>query len=291
LWLPLLRAKLGPYAERASAAFIWAVIVRMYAARRTGMKRELFGYAAGGYDRILDRFEQTLRALRVAIITGCRCDSVQSSADGVAIVTKQGVHRFDRAIVTLAAPLAARLCPQLSPGERERLSGVEYQGIVCASLLSDVELAPYYVTNITDRWVPFTAVIEMSALVDRAAFGGRSLIYLPKYAAPGDLLFQTPDEAIEEQFLSALSHMYPHFSRRHVRAFRISRVPYVLPVPTIRYSERVAPVQTSVPGLYLASSANIVNGTLNVNETVKLANSVADDLLADTQTSRMAAAI
>jgi len=291
LWLPLLRAKLGPYAERASAAFIWAVIVRLYAARRTGMKRELFGYASGGYDRILERFEAKLRALRVSIVTGCRCELVQSSGDGVAVVTKHGMYRFDRAIVTLAAPLAARLCPQLTQSESERLSEVEYQGIVCASLLTDDELTPYYVTNITDRWVPFTAVIEMSALVDRAQFGGKSLIYLPKYAAAGDIVFQMPDDEIENEFLAALGRMHPAFSRRRVRAFRVSRVPYVLPVPTLGYSQRLTPVKTSVPGLYIAGSANIVNGTLNVNETVKLANSVAGELLTSGQDATVAVAI
>ncbi len=291
LWLPLLRAKLGPYAEQASAAFIWAVIVRMYAARRTGMKRELFGYAAGGYDRVLDRFEQKLRSMGVAIHTGSRCDVVQRSSNGVSVFTQQSVHHFDRVVVTLAAPLASRICPQLSTGERDRLGSVEYQGILCASFVSDVGLTPYYVTNITDRWVPFTAVIEMTSLVDRATFDGKSLIYLPKYAAPSDQLFRTSDDAIETDFLSALMRMYPKFSRRHVRAFRISRVPYVFPVPTLGYSGRLPPIRTSVPGIYLASSANIVNGTLNVNETVKLANQVAGDLLSTPQDIRMAAAI
>jgi protoporphyrinogen oxidase len=44
IWLPLLRAKLGESYQDTSAAFIWATIARMYAARRTGMKTELFGY-------------------------------------------------------------------------------------------------------------------------------------------------------------------------------------------------------------------------------------------------------
>jgi protoporphyrinogen oxidase len=291
LWLPLLRAKLGPFAERASAAFIWAVIVRMYAARRSGMKRELFGYAQGGYDRVLDCFEQQLRSMGVRIQTGCRCDVVQRSTAGISIFTPRGVQRFDRGIVTLAAPLAARLCPQLSDHERALLTGIEYQGILCASLLCDKPLTPYYVTNITDSWVPFTAVIEMTALVDRATFGGKSLIYLPKYAAPYDRAFSISDDEIETEFLRALAKMHPSFSRDDVRAFRVSRVPYVLPVPTIGYSDRVPPIRTSVPGLYLAGSANIVNGTLNVNETVKLANRVAGDLLETPREVSMAEAI
>ena len=53
LWLPLLRSKLGENYRRASAAFIWATIARLYAARRSGQKREQFGYVDGGYRTIL----------------------------------------------------------------------------------------------------------------------------------------------------------------------------------------------------------------------------------------------
>ena len=48
-------------------------------------------------------------------------------------------------------------------------------------------------------------------------------------------------------------------------------VRHVFPIPTIGYSNRVPPIQTSVPGVYLVSSAQILNGTLNVNETLQLA--------------------
>jgi protoporphyrinogen oxidase len=43
IWLPLLKSKLGENYKVANAAFIWAIIARMYAARRTGMKQEMFG--------------------------------------------------------------------------------------------------------------------------------------------------------------------------------------------------------------------------------------------------------
>lgn len=280
LWLPLLRAKLGPYAERASAAFIWAIIVRMYAARRTGAKRELFGYVTGGYDRILRRFENVLAVRGIPIETSCRIRDVRRSGDGT-IVAGDGFERaFDEAVVTLPAPLAARVCSQLSDRERALCEGVEYQGIVCASFLCESPISPYYITNITDGWVPFTAVIEMTAFVDRRAFGGCSLVYLPKYAPASDPVFAASDEDIRNAFLGALERMHPHFSRSQVQAFRISRVPHVMPVPTVGYSDRLPPMDTSVPGLTLANSAHIVNGTLNVNETVTLANRVAANLLA-----------
>ena len=45
-------------------------------------------------------------------------------------------------------------------------------------------------------------------------------------------------------------------------AFRVSRVRQVLAVSTLSYSERLPPMVTSVPGLYVVNSAHIVNGTL-----------------------------
>ena len=115
-----------------------------------------------------------------------------------------------------------------------------YQGIVCASLLMKRPLAGYYVTNITDDWVPFTAVIEMTALVDRARFGGNSLVYLPRYLAQDDPEWARSDDEVREEFLAALERMYPGFRRDDVLAFHVSRVRYVLAVSTLDYSTRGA---------------------------------------------------
>ena len=60
IWLPLLRSKLGESYRKTSAAFIWATIQRMYAARRSGLKKEMFGYVPGGYGRILEAFHKHL---------------------------------------------------------------------------------------------------------------------------------------------------------------------------------------------------------------------------------------
>ena len=175
--------------------------------------------------------------------------------------------------------LAARLCPGLTARERALCEGVEYQGIICASLLTDAALTPYYITNIADATIPFTAVIEMSALVDRSEFAGKSLIYLPKYVSSDDPAFCMTDDEIEGTFLAALERMHPAFRRSSVRAFRVSRVPFVFPIPTLGYSERLPPIKTTVEGLFMANSAHIVNGTLNVNETVKLAHGLVPSLL------------
>src|SRR5262245_10765166 len=250
IWLPLLRAKLGENYRKASAAFIWAIIARMYAARRTGLKKEMFGYVRGGYARILDRLAELIEHDGVQLRLGTRVEKVDQE-DGQTVVETgdRGREAFDGVVVTSLAPVAERICPGLSADEKERLHGISYQGIVCASLLLKQPLAGYYVTNITDTWVPFTAVIETSALVDREEFGGNCLVYLPKYVTPDDPAFEWSDDEIREKFLSALERMYPHFHRDDVLAFRVSRVRHVLAISTLHYSQRLPPMATSVPGL------------------------------------------
>ena len=57
-------------------------------------------------------------------------------------------------------------------------------------------------------------------------------------------------------------------------------MPYVFPIPTWAIPSGLPPCGRAFAGLFLASSANIVNGTLNVNETVSLAHGLAPMLLA-----------
>lgn len=280
IWLPLLKAKLGDAWQRTSAAFIWATIQRMYAARRTGMKREMFGYLAGGYARMLAAFRQRLERLGVDIRTACPVRGVELNDYGQFTVTfpAEPPQSFDRVVLTTAAPLAARLCPQLSDDELRRLQNVEYSGIVCASLLLRKPLSPYYVTNITDA-APFTGVIEMTALVNPEELRGRTLVYLPKYALADDAVWARTDDEIQEEFVAALLRLYPGFSRDDLLAFRVSRVRHVFALSTLGYSQHVPPVKTSLPGLFVVNSSQIINGTLNVNETVRLAESAIDTLL------------
>lgn len=276
-WLPLLEAKLGDAHHETSAAFIWATIQRLYAARRTGLKKEMFGYVPGGYARILAKLAATLEAAGVEIRLSARVTSVGA---GPTVSTEDHGHElFDRVVVTTAAPVARRMIQGLSPSDYRLLEGVRYQGIVCASMLTQKPLSDYYLTYLHDP-APFTAVIEMSAFVDPQQFGENSLVYLPKYVAPGDPLFESSDETIRTEFLSTLEEMYPHFNAHDVLAFRVSRVRNVFALSSLDYSSRVPPQDTSLHGVHLICSAHILNGTLNVNETLELAEGAARRLIA-----------
>lgn len=286
IWLPLLRAKLGDNYRRTSAAFIWATIARMYAARRTGQKREMFGYVPGGYATILEQLGKILIDEGVDVRLESRVQRVHS-LDGQTVVTCGGQSEtFDNVVFTVPCPVISQLCEELTPNEHERLKSVEYQGIVCASLLLKKPVSQAYVTNITAPDIPFTAVIDMSALVDRQEFDGGGLVYLPKYVTAHDTAFEKSDEVLQEEFVTALEKMYPHFHRSQILDFRVSRVRHVMPLSTLGYTQRAPNMRTSQPGVYIVNSAQILNGTLNANETIRLGERAVFKLLSSQTTRR-----
>ena len=147
-----------------------------------------------------------------------------------------------------------------------------------AQMMPWYSIADYYVTNITDP-APFTAVIEMTALVDPDHLGGNHLIYLPKYVPRDDEeSFGKSDAEIESEFTDALLKMYPHLSADDITAFKISRAKDVLALATENYSQNLPPITTAAGNLHIINSSHIVNGTLNVNETIQLAEEAAETL-------------
>lgn len=280
IWRPLLSAKMGDNYKIASASFIWSYVARIYAARRGGMKTEMFGYIPGGYRRILERFGERLTAAGVSIQLASPVHAIERQADGVQIQTDAGTSTFDQVVITTAGPHAARMAKGLSDDERNRLEGIVYQGIICPSCLLDRKLAGYYLTYITDPTIPFTAIVEMSALVNAdEEFDGLSLVYLPRYVTADDAFWQHDDDEIRARFIAGLKKVYPDLTDANVKAFQVSRVRQVYAISTLGYSDRLPPMITSVPGIAIVNSAHIVNGTLAVNETVALAERVMPVLL------------
>lgn len=280
MWMPLLRAKLGDNHSLASAAFIWSYIYRLYKARQTGAKREVLGYVKGGYAPVLERFRDHLRARGITIRTGAFAEEVRDTGPGATVRLRGGAtHELDAAVMTIASTFIPGTCPQLDAEECRRLAGVVYQGVVCASVLVKKPLGGFYVTNITESWVPFTAVVEMTALVPPEHFGGYTLAYLPLYLTQDDPFWERSDEDIEEEFVGALVRMYDHLTREDVVHVRVSRAKKVQALATLRYQAEVLPATvTSVPRIFVANSSQIVNGTLNLNETLTVAERKAEEI-------------
>jgi protoporphyrinogen oxidase len=280
IWLPLLRSKLGEDYKLTSAAFICTTIKRLYTARDNGAKKEVFGYVSGGYTKILESLNAKIRSEKIEIITNFKVKEVIQSGAGLKVTSIAGIEKtYDYVISTLPSALSAYLCPQLSTVETERLKNIKYLGIVCVSLLIRNQLTPYYVTNITDGKLPFTGVIEMTSLVNKSFFGGNSLIYLPKYINSGDALFKLSDDELKKTFIDSLKIMQPLFKDEDILASNVARAKHVIAIPEMGYSQKLPYWNTTVNNLFIINSSFITDGTLNVNETLKVANTYLTEVL------------
>jgi hypothetical protein len=122
-------------------------------------------------------------------------------------------------------------------------------------------------------------VVEMTNLVDAAdETGGRALVYLPRYCSPDDKAFDEDDDAVVERCLSDLLLRYPQLHRDDVVGARLARARHVMPVPEPGRGTDAPAVSTGVPGLFLASSAQVVDGTLNVETTLALAEAAIAEI-------------
>lgn len=281
IWLPMLKAKLGEQYKITSAAFIWTTIQRMYAARRTGLKKEMFGYVSGGYNRIIGAFEKKLISLGVKIIVNTQVTTVvRDNLDKIILNTiTEAEFQFDAVISTLPSDISVQIASGMTRDEVEKHSAIRYLGVICPSILLKRPISGYYVTNIIDTWPPFTGIIEMTALVDPKEIGNRSLVYLPKYVEPGDPLFLKTSDELASYFLAPLFKMYPDLNEGDVTYWSVSSASKVFALPTLHYSKKLPPVTTTIKGYYIINSAQIINGTLNVNETILIAEHKLEEIL------------
>jgi len=281
IWLPLLRAKLGESYQETSAVFIWATIQRLYGARRSGLKKEMFGYVPGGYKKVIEMFKQKLLSEGVNVRTSYPAKEVSISSKGKPTIEfgNGAPQEFDEVIVTLPSGIAAKLCKGLSDAEVQKLNNVEYLGVICLAVLLDKPVSQFYITNITDTRFPFTGVIEMSALVDKKYLGGKSLVYLPKYVTSDDPLFKQPDDELRNYFLDNFKKMYPWLTDANIKFAGIARAKHVITVAKLNYSEVLPGIKTSLPGVSIINTSHIKDGTLNVNETVRVAETKLEEIL------------
>ena len=280
IWLPLLKAKLGDNYKNTSAAFIWTTIQRMYAARKSGLKKEMFGYVTGGYEKVNQRFAEHLVKLGVNIQYNAAVKAVQKTSDDkLEVVSGNNTQTFDKVISTLSSQASVAIANELTADEKQQHNDLKYLGVICPSVMLRKAISPYYVTNITDTWPPFTGIIEMTSLIDKNEVDGKHLIYLPKYVNPDDALFDKDDAALREIFMGALFKMYPELKEEDVLFWGVSKARVVFALPTINYSNKVPGINTSLKNYYIVNSAQIINGTLNVNETIQVAETKLKDIL------------
>jgi len=156
--------------------------------------------------------------------------------------------------------------------------------VLCPLLVLNRSLMPYYVLNITDGSIPFTAIVETTRLIDPAHVNGHHLIYLPKYLAPDNEMATWPDARVKEEWLRHLKRMFPEFEEGWIVAFIVQRARYVEPLRPMGTREQIPAIRTPVERLYMGNTAMIYPDLGNGEAVTRFAERVYETVTTDAQT-------
>jgi protoporphyrinogen oxidase len=278
IWKPLLDSRFDGDPSGLPATYLWARTRRMSGARSGGGKGgEEMGHIVGGHQRLIDAMVARARELGVEARTGAPVTGLALAEDGAVrgVELEDETLEFDLTIPTLQPPALRYLLPErhrglLAPYPQRWL------GVVCPIVKVRRRLLPYYAINITEP-TPLTSAVETTQVLGTDHTDGLQLVYLPKYCDPEAPEQSEDDEAVYRRFSDYLARLSPGFSRDDVVDWTVQRAKLVEPVHQLRSGSepRVAPVWPGVPGLALASNAQIYPYLLNGDSVMGFAEEVA----------------
>jgi protoporphyrinogen oxidase len=291
-WRPLLKAKFGSFYDRVAAVFIWATLTRLFGARSGAASKEKLGYVRGGYRRILERFETTLRAASAEVHLGTPISAIRdvgSPEHPQCELTfgrngSAGRRTFDHVLFTgptgAARPLVGpSLVPVVERALREHPASRSYLGIACLVLAVRRPLTPFYVLNVGDEGVDLTGVIEMTNLVDaEAETAGLSLVYVPKYMDSDDPMLAADDRDLERSLMDrGMKKIFPDFRTADIVYSGIHRAKFVQPLPLVAPAGPPAegPLPGFTPPFQILNTSMLRCATLNNDEVVALVDRFA----------------
>jgi protoporphyrinogen oxidase len=276
IWRPLLDSRFDGRHDELPATYLWARTRRMSSARAGAERRETMGCLVGGHQRLVDAIARRAIERGVELRLGASVSGLRVDAQGAVrgLVVDGESLDFELTIPTLQPPALARLLPDGLAGLLDAYPR-RHLGVVCVLLKVRRSLSPYYSVNICEP-TPITTVVEASHVVGTEHTGGLRLIYLPKYCDPDAPEHSEPDEVVYERFTGMLARVSPNFSREaDVVDWTVQRAKLVEPVHALGHRPRVAPVWPGVPGLALASNAQVYPRLLNGESVMTLAEGVA----------------
>jgi protoporphyrinogen oxidase len=252
LWRPLFDSKFEGRYDDLPATYLWSRMNRT-AGTRDRRGREVMGWIEGGYQAMVDRLADRIRARGGQVLTSTPVRFVPCSDHrAIGVVLDAGFRPHDTVVATQVRPnLPHMLAPEL-----EHALGTDHQrylGVVCLVARVRRSVSPYYALNITDRRIPLTSVVETTHVVDPEAAGGH-LLYLPKYVNPDSPELERSSAEIRDDYLGQLKSMFPSFREEDVIAAQVARARVAEPVYPVSAPK---PDPFVYPGLVVASSAQV----------------------------------
>ncbi len=268
-WQPLLEGKFGDDYQQVNMAWFWARVVA---------RSPRLGYFVGGFQGFVDALVDKVRALGGEVRLNAHVRGIHPEATGhIRLELRAGDQTHDRVLATCSPHMLKERTPTLPPAYLAALEELKSMGAVVLVLaLKHPVTTEHYWINIPKReGFPFLAFVEHTNYIDKQHYGGDHLVYCGDYLAPDHPYFAMEPEALLEKFIPAIQRLNPAFERSWIRTYWKFGEIYAQPVPFLNHAERIPPIQTPIPHLYMANMSQVYPWDRGTNYAVEIGRRAA----------------
>jgi protoporphyrinogen oxidase len=269
-WRPLLISKFGEeHYREVNMAWMWA---------RAHKRTARLGYFVGGFQGFADLLAEKAKRRGADIRLQSPVSTVRKRADGKFDV-KTGAVSFqhDAVIATCSPQEMLRLAPDLPPSYGDKLAALKSMAAVALVLALDRSLTEdhYWINIPSGEGLPFMGLVEHTNYISPEHYGGDHIVYCGDYLPPDHPYLAYGKDRLLDTYLPGLARINPRFERGWVRASWMFTEEYAQPVPTLNHSESIPPLQTPVPGLWLANMSQVYPWDRGSNYAIEMARRLA----------------
>lgn len=248
IWEPLLYGKFGDYAPQVAASWFWARIQK---------RTPRLCYIRGGFHTFITTLEKAITDGGGNILTNSTITNIPKG--------------FDKILLTIPTPIAKKLFSKLIVPEIPHLFAQTLILETDTPILKDV-----YWLNVTDRSFPFLAAVAHTNFMDKQHYGGHHLTYFGNYLPQGHPYLSLTKQELLKKFLPYIKKLST-FDFRLLDSYMFT-APFAQPVHQLHYSQKIPPIATPLPGIYLANMDYIVPWDRGTNYAVELGQQAAYEL-------------
>jgi protoporphyrinogen oxidase len=278
IWSPLLDIKFRDQSDRVSAAWIWHRIHRQASSRKTPWSRENYGFFKDGTSSFIARLEAEILSRGGRIHLGAEVARINRAPGELQAILASGKKAaFGKMIMAVPLPVAAGLVERFNPAYAEKLNSIGFLGVACALFRLKKRVSDAFWLNIHDPRIPVNGFIEYTNLNPDGGPGGDKLVYVPLYLRTSDPWYSKDAAGLRSELFQVLRVVNPALTGDDVVDFRVFRSPYAQAICPTGFKDRVLPVKTPVPDLYLLDSTQLYPSDRVLSALIGLARKTIDE--------------
>jgi protoporphyrinogen oxidase len=257
IWEPLMRFKFAEHAERISAAWIWARMVRLSRSRASPWREEL-GYIEGGSQTVLEALGRDFERRGGRVVLNAPVEQILFDGNRVSGVRLGGeTLPADVLVSTVTTSRFRQLAQGFTGPYVEALERIPTIGIFCLFLRLRRSVTPFFWVNANDRRVPFAGMIEYTNLNPLPELGGDHVLYVPQYLSADDPRYAQTDEQVFARYTDALALIDPTFEPSSVKFYAVFRDRFAQPICLSDYRTTTPSIATPIANLFLTDSCQL----------------------------------